>query len=343
MSIILRKVGPCTCEGICEGNCEAKIVLQIPDIPDTKKMDLKDVLKHIYCINLPESSERRKAMLKMLKTIKNTDTGKYLSIIFLKAISPHDKFYKNIRSDYNKVDNDYIPRCYCNPPDDILCKRHPARTLREVEIAISISHLQAYQRLLKNEDRLALVCEDDVILLPNIINILSEVLEPIKEELLSDKPVIVFCGGSKNNNNLSISDPSKFKLKSSKNGVYSNYAYILNHAAAQILKQKAFPINRPDDSYKRYLIVKKKITSYQIVPSIVAELSSGINGPSVYNRLSKETSLTELEHSIKSETRRNEDKIPQPCVNSPMLLENVTKVLSKRDEIVEIKIEIKKK
>jgi GR25 family glycosyltransferase involved in LPS biosynthesis len=310
MSLILRKVGPCTCPGICEGNCQAKIVLQIPDIPDInnkKVFDLKAVLKRIYCINLPESVERRKEMLKMLKTIKSSDSGNYLSIIFIKAISPTDKIFKIIRSDHKKVNNDYIPRCYCLPPKNSLCRRHPARPLREVEIAISLSHLQAYQMFLQNEDKLGLVCEDDVVLLPNIINILSEVLEPIKDELLSDRPIIVFCGGTKNNKGLLITDPSHFTLRPSKNGVYSNYAYILNQTAAQILKQKAFPINRPDDSYKRYLIVKNKITAYQIVPSLVAELSSGINGPAVYNRLSKETSVKALEHSIKNEIRRNKD------------------------------------
>jgi hypothetical protein len=92
-------------------------------------------------------------------------------------------------------------------------------------------------------------------------------------------------------------------LKSSENGVYSNYAYILNNAGAQVLKKNAFPINRPDDSYKRYLIAKNKLVAYQIVPSLVAELSSGVNSPAIYNRLSKKTSIEALERCLNNEKR----------------------------------------
>jgi GR25 family glycosyltransferase involved in LPS biosynthesis len=295
MTLILRKIGPCTCQGLCNGECKAT---------NKKVFDIQKILKRIYCINLPASVERRKAMETMLKIFnKADDSSKYPSIIFIKAISPNDKTFNNIRTDAKKIDNGYIPRCYCFSGDNSLCKKHAPRSLREVEIAISISHLQTYQLLLKNGDKLALICEDDIILLSNTVNILSKLLEPIKDDLFSDKPIIIFCGGAKNNKGLKVTDPSQFMLKSSENGVYSNYAYILNNAGAQVLKKNAFPINRPDDSYKRYLIAKNKLVAYQIVPSLVAELSSGVNSPAIYNRLSKKTSIEALERCLNNEKR----------------------------------------
>ena len=292
MSVILRKIGPCNCLGICTGNCSQ-------DILKSKKIDINEYITHIYCINLPNSKERRNAMTIIFDEMKIYPT-------FLRAISPMDRSFHKLKKSGN-VDTGWSPRCFCLDNNGSLCNRHVARQLREVEIAISMSHLHVYEKIIKNNDIMALVCEDDIILMPNTMEILSEILNPLLPDLRSDKPIIVFAGGAKNNPNLKISDPSNFTIKPS-NGVYSNYAYILNKAAAIILKKYAYPISKPDDSYKRYLIGKKKITAYQIIPSIVAELSSGINARPIYNRLSKETSLNALEKSISTEIRHQKSK-----------------------------------
>lgn len=260
------------------------------DIIDSRIIGIINSLK-IYCINLPASTLRKKNFLDSFNLLKDNDT---LSLSFVTAFSPKDSLFKKIKNNPKKViNNKILPRCYCIAD---VCNNHYSRLLREVEIAISMSHLRSYKRLLKHNDKIAFICEDDIIFIPNMLDILKKVLHSIYDLLMSETPIIIFCGDNSNNNNqnLAIRDPSKFSLVLSETGVYSNYAYIINKAAAYTLKHNVYPISRPDDSYKRYLICKGIIKAYQIVPSIIAELSSGVNSPAIYNRLSKEATLEGL-------------------------------------------------
>jgi GR25 family glycosyltransferase involved in LPS biosynthesis len=267
MSIILQKIGPCSCPGICDGNCSALIKPAVNlSLPPQDAATLQPHISHMELL---------------FKKINIPDQDK---IVFITAISPDEAVYRRIRRNRRKVSEDYIPRCYCLEEP---CNRHHARSLREVEIAICLSHLRVYKQILKNKDELALVTEDDILLVPNVFEILQHVLEPILSECLSDKPIIIFLGGSKTNPDLQITQPNKFELTLSKSGVYSNYCYLINAAAARLLKKNIWPIKRPDDSYKRFLILKGFMTAYQVTPSLVAELSAGINAKSKYQRLSK--------------------------------------------------------
>ena len=254
---------------------------------------LNHIFDKIYCINLPSSMDRR-------KNIENEFQRHKCQVDFIKAISPLDLEYRKIYRS-NKVDHRANVRCYC-----VKKCNHMSRGLRQCEIAISLSHLKTYQKILKNHSPISLICEDDVIFHSNIVKILNYLFTiEIEELLLSDKPIIIFCGAN-NNPKLAINEIYKYRLLLKENGVYSNYCYILNKAAAKVLVKYFYPIERPDDSYKRYLIGKKLLTCYHITPSIIGELSSGINVKAIYSRLSKKTHQYNMHrYSDRNKKKRN--------------------------------------
>jgi GR25 family glycosyltransferase involved in LPS biosynthesis len=233
-----------------------------------------------FCINLKKSVDRRRAV--------TAEFAKHaINATFIDAVGVDDPDFKSVKSTANKMER----RCYCvnsNEPSGSkatksagLC-RHRARRLRPVEIAISLSHLKVYQTILAQELSSALVCEDDIILHKDFTATVTRLLTKI-DFTQQNQPIIVFLGAP-DNPDLIKSDQI---IKSSKNGIYSNYCYIVNRSAAEILVKNFFPITRPEDSYKRFLINQGHIKCYQIVPSLVAELSTGINTDKVYQRLSR--------------------------------------------------------
>ena len=248
-------------------------------------MTLNQLFDGIYCINLPSSRDRRLNMEKEFKFHQCNAT-------FIQAISPIDLEYQEAKKN-RQIDPKYQPRCYCIKK----CK-HASRLLRESEIAISLSHRSAYNKIIENDDKISLIVEDDVVFHKNIDKIISHIFDKgLKELLLSDTPIIVFCGG-RNNPGLKINEPNKYNYHFTKNGFYSNYCCILNKRGAQVLAKKALPVNRPDDSFKRYLAGKGLIKAYHIRPSLVGELSAGINVQSVYSRLSKKITRKDMKLTL---------------------------------------------
>ena len=128
---------------------------------------------------------------------------------------------------------------------------------------------------------LAVVCEDDIIFHKDFMWQLQHL---VLAKLNDDQPVVVFLGGHNDNPGLQL---TQFSLVPSPHGSYSNYGYVLNLAAARVLQANFWPITRPEDSYKRYLIAQGLLQAYQVKPSLVAELSSGVNLPAIYSRLSR--------------------------------------------------------
>lgn len=238
----------------------------IPNVP---------FIEHIYCLNLESCIERKKSMKKEFKRHQMTAE-------FIQAIHPNHKEFRRRYFTKRYVDQEWNNvRCFCT----VECN-HRWRKLRKTEVAISLSHLKVYESITKNRYQWSLVCEDDVIFHKKLDLLLTET---IPENFWGEdtEPIIIFLGGGDDNPNLKKSDPADFQLIPLSNGTYSNYAYLINRQAAKVLKNNFFPITKPEDSYKRYIIAKELITSYRIFPSVVGELSSGINLEPQFHRLSK--------------------------------------------------------
>jgi GR25 family glycosyltransferase involved in LPS biosynthesis len=255
-------------------------------------MSLNDYFDNIYCINLPQSVDRKE---KMDEIFEKHDTKP----IYVPAISPLDDEFKRVN---NKISHDPKKRCYCLKD----CK-HICRPLRQTEIAISLSHLKTYRTMLENDDRIAMVIEDDVVFVKTVHKILGYLIDKgLLDKLRTRDPVIIFCG-AKDNPGLSIENKREYRMIHAKSGYYSNYCYILNSAAAKVLIDNFFPITRPEDSYKRYLIGSAKIKSYRITPSLVGELSAGVNMKAQFTRFSTNISRDRLK-SIFNKVKRNQNR-----------------------------------
>lgn len=245
---------------------------------------LNSLFDGIYCINLAKCIDRKKNIEKEFQEINS-------SVTFIDAISPLHREY-NALCKTNKVDKGIELRCFCLGD----CKHYP-RKLRETEIAISMSHYKAYHKIVTDNVQLGLIIEDDIQFHPDVIDIIKHMYEEIEKRMT--EPCIIFCGG-RNNPNLSISDLDKFHFLPKSTGVYSNYCYILNNLGAKKLVKYFYPINRPEDSYKRYIISKGTIKCYHLIPSIVSELSAGINAKPIFDRLSKKESIISFQKALKT-------------------------------------------
>ena len=227
-----------------------------------------------------------------------------LKASFFNAIYPLHREFKKRYTNPKFVDQNFNQsRCFCVIP----CN-HRTRKLRRTEVAISLSHYFIYDKICKKKDKWSLVCEDDLIFHDDFIKLIDAKITPILDQF--EKPTIIFCGGAKDNYQLKIKDQDQFKLSKLINGVYSNYCYLINYEAAKILHRKFFPINRPEDSFKRYWIAKERIQSFRFQPVIVGELSSGTNFESVFNRYSLFKAPPKI-GSVNMGIKKTDEKIPK--------------------------------
>ena len=291
---------------------KAKIIVE----PERKLIDIVPLIvpegavcgvpqiEGIFCINLESCKERRDGM-------KREFSKNNFNATFTQAIHPRHSEHKRRYTNPRFVDQGWsMSRCYCVNE----CGHNP-RKLRPTEVAISLSHYNIYQRIARSKLKWAMVCEDDLIFCKNFCQIINHVIpkdiwdgkfilldsdEETKEEVLerknrldpegideNNRPIIIFLGGKNDNLNLKTNNPGEFELLRMPYGIYSNYCYLINLEGAKMLVKKFFPINRPEDSFKRYWIGKGRLDCYRISPSLIAELSAGTNMPSVYNRWSQ--------------------------------------------------------
>lgn len=249
---------------------------------------------NVYCINLPKSHDRRTKMDSEFKKIG-------VEPVYISAVSPIDENFKRFKKRY--VDSSFRNRCHCAKK----CS-HTPRPLRQTEIAICFSHHGAYKKIVENNDKISLVVEDDVVFhndFPKLIDYLFQTRK-FKEVLLQNKPVIAFCGG-RNNPGLEIRDLKRYDYHLTRDGFYSNYCCIINNAAAKLLKKRAIPVVRPDDSFKRNLIADGKMQGFHIRPSLVGELSAGINMKPIFNRFSKTSSTMDFRNTLQNQLRRKKE------------------------------------
>lgn len=234
----------------------------------------------VYCINLLASVQRRKNMERHF-------AASGITAEFLVGITPSSPLFQRwIHPTSNLVQRGIVKRCFCQPAIAASgrCDHRP-RALRNSEIAISLSHRQAYVQCVERGQDLIMVCEDDIVFHARLEKILERLLTPFLQLLRdSGRPSIIFLG-KPNNPGLAIEGLDAYRLEATA-GLYSNYCYLINRAACEVLLQHFFPINRPEDSYKRFQIGTGHIRAWVVTPGLVGEQSAGMNMRAIYQRLS---------------------------------------------------------
>jgi len=254
-------------------------------------------IEQIYCINLKESVRRRKHMLKefdkLTKWAKNSNRP---HVEFIEAISPGHTLYHKYMGMSGKIDTSFGegPRCFCVDGGEEGADRkkcmHRRRKMKATEIAICLSHYLVYQDIIKNNLQWAMVCEDDIRFSEGFSEMMDTVIGrgKIDDIWVSEEPVMICLGGRNQPGKLN----GKFKMHRSQKGIYSNYCYLINYPATKLLIEHFWPILRPEDSYKRWLSNQGLLISYVIKPSMIQELSAGINSERpIFHRLSKANNL----------------------------------------------------
>jgi len=232
-------------------------------------------------------------------------------IKFLEAISPQHSMYQKYIKMPGKIDTSFGngPRCFCVDDGEAGADRkkcmHRRRKMKSSEIAICLSHYSVYLDMLRENLSWIMVCEDDIRFSDGFSDVMDRVIgdghgsghgKKNKRRIgddriwVSGEPVMVCLGGRNQPGELGRGN---FRIERSQKAIYSNYCYLLNYAAAQLLVDHFWPITRPEDSYKRWLSNRGLLVSYVMRPSMIQELSAGINSARpIFHRLSKASNLS---------------------------------------------------
>jgi GR25 family glycosyltransferase involved in LPS biosynthesis len=227
---------------------------------------------------------------------------------FIDAIRPGHAMFKKYISIPGKVDTGFgtEPRCFCVDEGEQGADRkkcmHRRRKMKATEIAICLSHYCVYQDMIKNNLQWAMICEDDIRFSEGFSEMMDVVIGSGKigggldDIWVTGEPVMICLGGRNQPGEETRwkkkAGGGRFKMHRSQKAIYSNYCYLINYAAAELLVEHFWPIVRPEDSYKRWLSNQGLLVSYVIRPSMIQELSAGINsGRPIFHRLSKANNL----------------------------------------------------
>ena len=131
-------------------------------------------------------------------------------------------------------------------------------------IGCALSHWNIYNLMTINHDKYAFIFEDDVLL----SNDLSAAVKQFESLLLTNEPVVVLFTPefvySLNNKIATLDQFSLYRL----NGGTMCTGYIVNQAAAKVLKQKLFPIQYLADHWDNFIQFGIKI--FGVVPHMVS-------------------------------------------------------------------------
>ena len=249
----------------------------------------------VLCINLKDSVRRRGHITKEFKKLF---AGNEECWDFLEAVYPGHKMYQSHIGNKDKVDTSLGmgPRCFClarKGEDGKLCT-HRRRKLKAAEIAIAMSHYLVYQRVVEKEWNWVLVCEDDISFMSGFGEMIDEVIDD--SVWSADRPTMI-CLGGRNGEVGDLTGKGKgagkgFSIGLSQKGIYSNYCYLINYSGAKVLMEHFWPITRPEDSFKRWMIHRGLLDGYVVRPSLVQEVSAGINSSRpIFNRLSRANNI----------------------------------------------------
>ena len=120
-------------------------------IMPTKKIKNKALASiPVYCINLPSAKERRAFMLEQV------DRTEFSNFQFIEGINGAELDVEGLTRD--------------GLYDDATARKYHGRPLRLGEIALSLSHGKIYDQVVANNQKMALILEDDAIFVTNRIN-----------------------------------------------------------------------------------------------------------------------------------------------------------------------------
>ncbi len=123
------------------------IYFKIGFIPTGKVTNEKLIHIPIYCINLPKAEGRRHFMKKQV------EKAGFTNFQFIEGIDGSSLDILNLIGD--------------GLYDDTLAKKYHNRSLRLGEIALSLSHGKIYEKIVSNNQKMAMIIEDDAIFIKN--------------------------------------------------------------------------------------------------------------------------------------------------------------------------------
>ena len=159
-------------------------------------------------------------------------------------------------------------------------------------IGCALSHWNVYKLMITQQDRYALILEDDALLSSDLANKIKQ-LEPL---LLKNDPVAILLTPefvySTNDKVESFENYDVYRLN---NGIM-NSGYILNQAAAVLLKEELFPIQYLADQWNEIINIGVKI--FGVVPHLISYPDGlGEIGTSQHNNYQK-SNLQKIRHYL---------------------------------------------
>ena len=220
--------------------------------PHPKKNNLKCNFT-VYIINLKKDKDRKKNIVSELKR-QNIDNYKFIDAIKgsdLTADKKKSHVFKNKKNEY---------------------KWHIK--LNDGQIGCSLSHIKAYKEILKNNDEIALIFEDDAVFIKDLTNELTNaILDSFNKNaqivLLNELHLFYKKPIKKINGNEIVS-----VIKS-----FSSHSYFINKVAAANIIDFNYPVKTVADDHNLFNLYCD-INYYGINPSICGQsqiFSSNIN------------------------------------------------------------------
>ena len=195
-----------------------------------------------YILNMEKDVQKRATIESQLNKQKNLD------INFFKAIEGNKLTEKEL---FTQVDMQSMKKRYNN------FATLPA-------IGCALSHWNIYNQITLQKDKYALIFEDDALLSED----LSDKIKKVESFLLTDNPVAILFTPefvySKRNKISTLNHLNIYRL----NGGTMCTGYIVNQAAAKLLKEKLFPIRYLADHWDEFS--KFGIEILGVVPHLVS-------------------------------------------------------------------------
>lgn len=134
--------------------------------------------------------------------------------------------------------------------DDARSVARYGRTLTAGELGCALSHVRTYERLLAGSDDFALILEDDAVLLPDVVRLLSS--ESVQDWLMQPEPRLLLMTPVRaflERGALPL--PKGYRLVRVRRA-WEGYGYLVNRAAAEVMRRINSPASLSADDWVAY-------------------------------------------------------------------------------------------